>query len=288
MSEVRATTLAQPSKLSAYITLTKPDVSFLVLMTTGAGYYMGARGPIGWLHMIHVIVATMMIAAGTAALNHYIERESDRLHAPHSLAPAAHRRAYANGGPPLRNHSFAAGGIDLYLTAGFWPCFLGVFTCLSYLLAYTPLKKRTVWATFIGAIPGAIPPMIGWTAATGKVDAGAWLLFAILSSGNFRISTQSPGCTAKITPAPESSCIPVVDKEGQRTSVKSFSTPRLSLPSACCPPSWALPASSISSARSSPALASSRSASGPPTPKPTPAPSGSCTPPSCTSRSCWA
>src|SRR5258708_17638788 len=77
MSEVRATTLAQPSKLSAYITLTKPDVSFLVLMTTGAGYYMGARGPIGWVHMIHVIVATMMIAAGTAALNHYIERESD-------------------------------------------------------------------------------------------------------------------------------------------------------------------------------------------------------------------
>src|ERR1700741_2840737 len=78
MSEVRATALAQPSKLSAYIALTKPDVSFLVLMTTGAGYYMGARGPIGWLHMIHVIVATMMIAAGTAALNHYIERESDR------------------------------------------------------------------------------------------------------------------------------------------------------------------------------------------------------------------
>src|SRR5215469_8478145 len=78
MSDIRATALAQPSKLSAYIALTKPDVSFLVLMTTGAGYYMGVRGPIGWLHMIHVIVATMMIAAGTAALNHYIERESDR------------------------------------------------------------------------------------------------------------------------------------------------------------------------------------------------------------------
>src|SRR6202008_4051521 len=78
MSEVRATAIAQPSKLSAYITLTKPDVSFLVLMTTGAGSYMGACGPIGWLTMIHVIVATMMIAAGTAALNHYIERESDR------------------------------------------------------------------------------------------------------------------------------------------------------------------------------------------------------------------
>src|ERR1700758_2123711 len=66
------------TKLSAYIALTKPDVSFLVLMTTGAGFYMGARGPIPWLHMLHVIFGTMMIAAGTAALNHYVERESDR------------------------------------------------------------------------------------------------------------------------------------------------------------------------------------------------------------------
>src|SRR3984893_19282885 len=78
MSEVRATAIAQPSKFSAYITLTKPDVSFLVLMTTGAGYYMGARGSVSWLHLTHVVFATMLIAAGTAALNHYIERDSDR------------------------------------------------------------------------------------------------------------------------------------------------------------------------------------------------------------------
>src|SRR5579883_1709178 len=96
MSEVRAAALAQPSKLSAYITLTKPDVSFLVLMTTGAGYYMGVRGPIEWLHMIHVIVATMMIAAGTAALNHYNERESARrIRRPVSLALQADDQAPA-------------------------------------------------------------------------------------------------------------------------------------------------------------------------------------------------
>jgi len=68
----------------------------------------------------------------------------------------------------------------LALVGGWLASLLGVVTCLSYLLAYTPLKKRTVWATFVGAFPGAVPPMIGWAAATGRVDGGAWLLFLIL------------------------------------------------------------------------------------------------------------
>jgi len=119
MSEARSAALAQPSKLSAYIALTKPDVSFLVLMTTGAGYYMGVRGPIGWLHMIHVIVATMMIAAGTAALNHYIERESDRY-----MRRTASRPLPTGVLTPTEALRFGVvlslvGAIDLYIAAGF-------------------------------------------------------------------------------------------------------------------------------------------------------------------------
>src|SRR5258706_1869292 len=130
MSEVRATALAQPSKLSAYVTLTKPDVSFLVLMTTGAGYYMGARGPIGWLHMIHVIVATMMIAAGTAALNHYIERESDRY-----MRRTASRPLPTGVLTPAEAIRFGiilslAGGFYLNLSAGILPDLRIVFTVL--------------------------------------------------------------------------------------------------------------------------------------------------------------
>src|SRR6267154_1848389 len=118
MSEVRTAALAQPSKLSAYITLTKPDVSFLVLMTTGAGYYMGVRGPIGWLHMIHVIVATMLIAAGTATLNHYIERESDRY-----MRRTASRPLPTGVLTPAEALRFGiilslAGAVDLYLAGG--------------------------------------------------------------------------------------------------------------------------------------------------------------------------
>src|SRR6201994_588909 len=70
--------LSSRSRAGAYVALTKPDVSFLVLITTAAGYYMGARGPVNWLHMLQTVFATMLIAAGTAALNHYIERDSDR------------------------------------------------------------------------------------------------------------------------------------------------------------------------------------------------------------------
>jgi len=77
MSTARTTELTLSARANGYVALTKPDVSFLVLMTTAAGYYMGARGPVAWLHMLHAVFGTMLIAAGTAALNHYIERESD-------------------------------------------------------------------------------------------------------------------------------------------------------------------------------------------------------------------
>ena len=213
----RAATLAQPGKLSGYVALTKPDVSFLVLMTTGAGFYMGVRGPIPWLHMVHVIVATMLIAAGTAALNHYVERESDR-----HMRRTASRPLPSGALTPAEALRFGvvlaiAGAVDLYLTAGTVACLLGVFTCLSYLLAYTPLKKLSVWATFVGAIPGAIPPLIGWTAATGKLDAGAWLLFAILFLWQFPHFHAISWMYREDYARAGILMLPVVDRDGRRT-----------------------------------------------------------------------
>ena len=78
MSTIRTAELTLSARANGYVSLTKPDVSFLVLMTTAAGYYMGARGPVEWLHMLHAVFGTMLIAGGTAALNHYIERDTDR------------------------------------------------------------------------------------------------------------------------------------------------------------------------------------------------------------------
>jgi protoheme IX farnesyltransferase len=217
MSDARTTALAQPTKLSAYAALTKPDVSFLVLMTTGAGFYMGARGPIPWLHMLHVICGTMMIAAGTAALNHYIERESDRYMRRTASRPLPTRQLTPDEALRFGFVLCIAGAVDLYFTAGYIACLLGVFTSLSYLFAYTPLKKRTVWATFIGAIPGAIPPMIGWTAATGKLDAGAWLLFAILFVWQFPHFHAISWMYREDYARAGILMLPVVDKDGTRT-----------------------------------------------------------------------
>jgi protoheme IX farnesyltransferase len=217
VSTAPATELTFASRANAYVALTKPDVSFLVVMTTAAGYYMGVRGPVGWLHMIHTVFATMLIAAGTAALNHYIERESD-----------GHMRRTA--GRPLPSGVLqprealwfgialsVAGALDLYLTAGPLAAGLGVATCLSYLLAYTPLKKRTVWATFVGAFPGAIPPMIGWVAATGSLDRGAWLLFGILFFWQFPHFHAIAWMYREDYARAGILMLPVVDREGTRT-----------------------------------------------------------------------
>jgi heme o synthase len=217
MSTVRTAELTLFSRASAYVTLTKPDVSFLVLMTTAAGYYMGVRGPVNWLHMMHTVFGTMLIAGGTAALNHYIERDSDRY-----MRRTASRPLPSGLLQPREALLFGlalcvAGAVDLYFSAGLLASGLGVATSLSYLLAYTPLKRRTVWATFVGAFPGAIPPMIGWVAATGSLDRGAWLLFAILFLWQFPHFHAIAWMYREDYARAGILMLPVVDPQGTRT-----------------------------------------------------------------------
>ncbi len=217
MSTARTTELTLSARANGYIALTKPDVSFLVLMTTAAGYYMGARGPVGWLHLIHAVFGTMLIAAGTAALNHYIERESDRYMRRTALRPLPSGVLQPREALVFGVVLAIAGAVDLYVAAGALASGLGVATCLSYLLAYTPLKKRTVWATFVGAFPGAIPPMIGWVAATGSLDRGAWLLFGILFLWQFPHFHAIAWMYREDYARAGIMMLPVVDREGTRT-----------------------------------------------------------------------
>ena len=217
MSTIRTADLTLASRANAYVALTKPDVSLLVLITTAAGYYMGVRGPVSWLHMSHVIFGTLLIAGGTAALNHYLERESDRY-----MRRTASRPLPSGVLQPGRALAFGvalamAGAVDLYLAAGLLACSLGVLTCLSYLLAYTPLKKRTVWATFVGAFPGAVPPLIGGAAATGSLDRGAWLLFGILFLWQFPHFYAISWMYREDYARAGILMLPVVDREGIRT-----------------------------------------------------------------------
>ena len=217
MSTVRSVALTLASRANAYIALTKPDVSFLVLITTAAGYYMGVRGPVNWLHMSHVIFGTLLIAGGTAALNHYLERESDRHMRRTALRPLPSGVLHPGRALVFGVALAIAGAIDLYLAARALASGLGVLTCLSYLLAYTPLKKRTVWATFVGAFPGAIPPMIGWVAATGSLDRGAWLLFGILFLWQFPHFYAISWMYREDYARAGIMMLPVVDRAGTRT-----------------------------------------------------------------------
>jgi len=217
MSTAQTTQLTLASRAGAYVALTKPDVSLLVLMTTGAGFYMGARGPVDWQRLAHTVFGTMLIAAGTAALNHYIERDSDRY-----MRRTAGRPLPSGVLKPNEALLFGAGlavvgAADLWIAGGSLASILGVVTCVSYLLAYTPLKKRTVWATFVGAFPGAVPPMIGWAAATGSLDRGAWALFAILFLWQFPHFHAIAWMYRDDYSRAGILMLPVVDKDGTRT-----------------------------------------------------------------------
>jgi protoheme IX farnesyltransferase len=217
MSTLRTAELTLASRAQAYVVLTKPDVSFLVLITTAAGYYMGTRGPVNWLHLIHTVFGTMLIAGGTAALNHYIERDSDRLMRRTAARPLPSGVLKPGAALAFGISLSVAGAVYLYFAAGALAAGLGVLTCLSYLLAYTPLKKRTVWATFVGAFPGAVPPMIGWVAASGRLDLGAWLLFAILFFWQFPHFHAIAWMYREDYARAGILMLPVVDQEGTRT-----------------------------------------------------------------------
>jgi protoheme IX farnesyltransferase len=164
----------------SYVALTKPDVSLLVVMTTLAGFYLGARGPIDVLRMVQVVLGTTLIAAGTSALNHYFERASDGLMRRTAARPLPTGQLLPREAAFFGASLVIAGAVYLAVVGGLLACALGLFTTLSYLGLYTPLKKRTTWATAVGAIPGAMPPLIGWVAAGGSLTLGAWLLFAIM------------------------------------------------------------------------------------------------------------
>ena len=227
MGTMHTTELTLASLANAYVALTKPDVSLLVVMTTAAGYYMGARGPVSWLSLVHAVFGTFLVAAGTAALNHYMERESDALMRRTATRPLPSGTLRAWEALVFGLVMAVAGVLYLYFAATPLAAGLGAASCLSYLLAYTPLKKRTVWATFVGAFPGAMPPMIGWAAASGSLDVGAWLLFAILFFWQFPHFHAIAWMYREDYARAGIRMLPTVDREGVRTFRQIFVTAAL-------------------------------------------------------------
>jgi protoheme IX farnesyltransferase len=180
MNELRADAVAPMEKPWAYVVLTKPDVTFLVVITTVAGFYLGSRGPLDWSLLLHTVCGTMLVAGGTAALNQYLEREMD------AIMRRTASRPLPTGLLQPREVLFfgiatsALGAAWLAIAANLLACLVALAACLLYLGLYTPLKVRTTLATAVGAVPGALPPLIGWAAAHGSLSLGGWVLVAIV------------------------------------------------------------------------------------------------------------
>ena len=172
-----------------YIELTKPRITWLILMSTGIGYYFGLRAASNWwtfltgIHLwslFHTILGTGLIASGTAALNQWYEREADCKMRRTSQRPIPSGRLSAGRALAFGIGLSIAGFLELWLGCNLLSGLLGLFTLVSYLFLYTPLKRRSWLSTTIGAFPGAMPPMIGFAAARGAITPEAWVLFAIL------------------------------------------------------------------------------------------------------------
>src|SRR5256712_6228055 len=175
--------LTRPStreRLADFLELTKPRVTSLVLVTTFVGFYLSSQGAIDMALLLNTLLGTALVAAGTSALNQYVEREEDGL-----MLRTRRRPLPAGRMDPAHALAFAAtisvaGLLHLLLTVNLMTAGLAALTLLSYVFWYTPLKRITTLCTVVGAIPGALPPLGGWTAAHGDVAAGGVALFAIL------------------------------------------------------------------------------------------------------------
>ena len=168
--------------MSPYIELTKPRITVFILMSTAVGFLCGIRGASHWtlITLLHTIVGTALIASGTAALNQWYEREADAKMNRTKARPIPSGRVSVRQALCFGGFLSVAGFVELSLGANLLTGLLGLFTMVSYLLVYTPLKQRSPHSTTIGAIPGAMPPLIGFAAAAGTLTAGAWILYAIL------------------------------------------------------------------------------------------------------------
>ena len=168
------------SRLQNYCTLTKPEVNLLILMTTSAGYYLACPGPLRIGGLVNTLVGTLLVASGTATLNQWTERVWDGQMRRTALRPLPSGRIGAREGFLFGMLLSVAGGAYLAFAVNVLSSLLAISTLLSYLLIYTPLKRKTPLCTLLGAFPGAMPTLIGWAGAAAAINRNAWLLFAIL------------------------------------------------------------------------------------------------------------
>ncbi len=177
----RTVTDAPPrsSRARAYYELTKPGIAGFVMMTAGVAFYVGAGGRAPFVPLFHTLFGTLVATAGALALNQYLEREVDATMKRTRSRPLPSGRLHPAEALVFGSLLVLGGVVHLGLTVGLLPAGLTLASALAYNFVYTPMKPRSYAATFAGAFPGAVPALIGWTAATGALTLGGFALFAV-------------------------------------------------------------------------------------------------------------
>ncbi len=180
MKDTAAPLTAAPHRVADFLALTKPRLNSLVVATAGVGYYLGAAGAPDRAAALHVLAGSALVAGGAAAFNQVAERDIDEAMQRTRLRPVAAGRLTPTEGRLFAVALCVAGLLELALRVNAVAMAVAFATLISYAAVYTPLKRRTPWATLVGAVPGALPPVIGWTAARGALTVEAWVLFGIV------------------------------------------------------------------------------------------------------------
>lgn len=171
------------SGLIDFWALTKPEVNSLIVIATFTGFCMAHQsrsGAFPFSLVVHTLVGTLLVASGAGALNQYLERRWDALMRRTGRRPLAAGRLQSSAVLWFGVGLSSVGSIYLAIAVNLLASLLATATLLSYLLVYTPLKRKTPFCTLIGALPGATPPLIGWAAASGRLSLEAWILYAVL------------------------------------------------------------------------------------------------------------
>jgi heme o synthase len=222
-------------RLGAYAELTKPRITFLVVLTAAAGFCMGSNGAIDYLRLLHMAVGITLLSSGIATLNQYIERDVDKLMRRTQARPLPSGRL-----SPAEAALFGillSAAATAYLAVFIDPltALLGVATLASYLFVYTPLKTKTTLSTVLGAFPGAMPPFIGWAAARGTITIEAWILFAILFLWQFPHFLAIAWMYREDYARAGIKMLPVVEPEGKVTGQQIISYTLLLVPVSLLP-----------------------------------------------------
>jgi protoheme IX farnesyltransferase len=222
-------------KLAAYFELTKPRIAFMLVLTSAAGFYLGSEKGFDFLLFVNSIVGITLLAFGVATLNQYIERGTDAL-----MNRTATRPLPTNKITPTEALIFGLGQCvvaELYLLflVNGLTAFLGLVVIVGYVLLYTPLKTRTSASTAIGALPGAMPPLMGWTSAADQITIGAWTLFALLFLWQFPHFLAIANMYKEEYRKAGILMLPVVEKDGKITALQIVTFTILLLPISLAP-----------------------------------------------------